>query len=344
MVDSKPLAAFLTALSSAEGQLGRLEGRLAGASFQRAWQERMALREAASYAWNRGEVVPLDELVLHDNLMDLQAPTLALAEAHAMLRQRRKAIRAEAGRLLTWEGLNEVLGPGVGARNRLGGAFGDLEGQPKRRRRAASTPPALPFLAALDLPHGLDDEHPEALFALWIERLNLLLAEWPPVLVAALLLDLWLRLDPLPRQAYCGPLLVEAVVRREQRTRHALLHLETGRRMAEREGDRWFAADDDLRRITVCLATIACGAAAGAEEVYQMTIAQGLLNRRITGRRANSRLPALAELLLATPIVTAPLAAERLMVSQQAVRTMIGQLGGAVHEVTGQSRFRAWRI
>ncbi len=337
-------ARLFAALASAEEQLGRLEGRLAGSSFQQGWLERMALKEAASYAWNQGEIVPLDDLVLHDALMDVHPPSLALTAAHAMLRMRRKALRAEPDRLLVWQGLAETLGPGLGSRHPLEEllAGATMDSPPPIRRKEDTT--AFPFLAALDLPQNLSDEDPEHLFGVWAEQLERLRRDWPALLVAALLLDLWWRLDPLPRLPYCGPILIEAVVRREKRVRLARLHLEVGRRAASGEGYRWRADDPALDRVTTCLTIIACGAGAGAGELDQMLIAQQLFARRLKGRRSSSRLPRLADLLLTSPIVTAPMAAERLKLSQQAVRSMITELGGAVHEVTGRGRFRAWRI
>jgi hypothetical protein len=55
-------------------------------------------------------------------------------------------------------------------------------------------------------------------------------------------------------------------------------------------------------------------------------------------------LPRLAELCLVSPIVSVPLAAKELGVSQQAAMIMIDELSLNLRELTGRGRYRAWEV
>ncbi|WP_253203959.1 helix-turn-helix domain-containing protein [Methylosinus sp. KRF6] len=52
----------------------------------------------------------------------------------------------------------------------------------------------------------------------------------------------------------------------------------------------------------------------------------------------------LVELCLVSPVVTVPLAAKELRVSQQAATTMIDELSSSLRELTGRGRCRAWAV
>ncbi|WP_366511768.1 helix-turn-helix domain-containing protein [Mesorhizobium sp.] len=64
--------------------------------------------------------------------------------------------------------------------------------------------------------------------------------------------------------------------------------------------------------------------------------------RRLRNRRKNSSLPALIELVLARPVVSAGLIAAELKISQRAALGLVAEL--AIREVTGRGRYRAWGI
>ena len=65
---------------------------------------------------------------------------------------------------------------------------------------------------------------------------------------------------------------------------------------------------------------------------------------KLKGRRRNSRLPKLGELLLRRSYVSRDMAARALKASPEAVRLMFTQLGGVVRERTGQSSYRLWSV
>ena len=93
-----------------------------------AWIARTHFTDAAASLWLDGELVHLEDLVLHDAGMDIRAPTHELTRAHAVLRTRRRIADAKPDWALSPAGL-------AGLRGR--GEQGDREegkGQPEGRR------------------------------------------------------------------------------------------------------------------------------------------------------------------------------------------------------------------
>lgn len=58
--------------------------------------------------------------------------------------------------------------------------------------------------------------------------------------------------------------------------------------------------------------------------------------KKCSGKRGNSKPPRLVDLCLGSPIVTVPLAAKELRISQQAATTMIDELSSNLRELTGR--------
>jgi hypothetical protein len=75
-----------------------------------------------------------------------------------------------------------------------------------------------------------------------------------------------------------------------------------------------------------------------------LTLARELLARKCKGRRGNSNLPALAQLLVDSPLVSVPLIAQKLEISPQAAQILVAELGSSLREITGRKRYRAWTI
>ncbi len=82
----------------------------------------------------------------------------------------------------------------------------------------------------------------------------------------------------------------------------------------------------------------------GLKEVDRLTLSPELLLRKCIGRRGNSKLPRLVDLCLRLPVVSVPLAAKELGVSQQAATTMIDELSPNLRELTERRRYRAWAV
>ena len=71
-------------------------------------------------------------------------------------------------------------------------------------------------------------------------------------------------------------------------------------------------------------------------------LAKGQMERRLTERRASSRLPELIELVLSRPLVSSGMIQQALKVSKQGALNLVGELG--LREMTGRGRFRAWGV
>ena len=72
----------------------RLDERLATSPIAGAFCARTHLHDAAAALFLDGELIHLDDLVLHDAAADIRSPTHALTQAHAALRARRKIAAA----------------------------------------------------------------------------------------------------------------------------------------------------------------------------------------------------------------------------------------------------------
>jgi hypothetical protein len=158
-----------------------------------------------------------------------------------------------------------------------------------------------------------------------------------PVLAAALLWDNWESNPPLARQAWLGPLLVSAALRRK--TRAHLVCVNLGLRCVPREKRR---SPDRATRLAAFLEAITAGAEAAMKDHDRWLLARKQLEGKLKTRRSSSRLPALVEFMLARPIASAGMIAAELGVTPRAAQAMVADLG--LREITGRGRYRAWGI
>ncbi len=163
----------------------------------------------------------------------------------------------------------------------------------------------------------------------------------PPLMAAARAFDAWAGIEPLQRQNWLGPLLVAALLRARSKTRHHLAALHAGLRAV---GHRARKDADPASRMAAFAQLIQSFAESEMRELDRLTLAREILLRKCQGKRAHSKLPRLAEFCLASPIISAPLVAKELVVSQQAATTMIGELLANLRELTGRGRYRAWAV
>ena len=84
-------------LSEAEDTIARLDERIATSPIQAGWIARGHFADACASLWLEGELVPLEDLVLHDAAANATPPTHELARAHLILRARRRIVAAPAG-------------------------------------------------------------------------------------------------------------------------------------------------------------------------------------------------------------------------------------------------------
>jgi hypothetical protein len=76
------------------------------------------------------------------------------------------------------------------------------------------------------------------------------------------------------------------------------------------------------------------------KEHDRLVLARTLMERKLEGRRASSKLPELVELVMVKPLVSAGMVAKTLEVTPQAARRIVLELD--LREMTGRGRFRAW--
>src|ERR1700757_4698336 len=90
-----PWSTIVGPLGVAEDALSRLDERLRVSPIREGWIARTHFLDACANAWIEGDLLHVEDLVLHDASMDIRAPTHELTRAHAVLRSRRR-IHSEA--------------------------------------------------------------------------------------------------------------------------------------------------------------------------------------------------------------------------------------------------------
>jgi hypothetical protein len=110
--DPLPWTQLAAPLAASEDTLARLDERLAKSPIRDGWIARTHFSDAAACLWLEGELVHLEDLVLHDAGMDVRAPTHELIRAHAVLRARRRIATAKPDWALSRTGLASLRGTG----------------------------------------------------------------------------------------------------------------------------------------------------------------------------------------------------------------------------------------
>jgi hypothetical protein len=85
-LDALPLETLIAPVAKATAALARLDEQ---SPVRDGFVERQNFAAAAAALWLEGELVDLEDLVLHDR-MDIRTPTHKLTRAHAVLRARRR--------------------------------------------------------------------------------------------------------------------------------------------------------------------------------------------------------------------------------------------------------------
>ncbi len=351
-------------VAEATAAVTRLDERVLRSREGAGWLSRSHFSDACASLWVDGELVHLEDLVLHDADMGARRPTHELTIARDILRTRRRILSHPADWALSIDGLRRL---------RRGGE--DLE--PTFETKSFGSP------SVKDLPDGNEEVDPfsaelaaidtvlarsEALLAdarnvvrgaAGEERDTLVyepdwdederLAEWrqvmrqsetlPPVLRAAVLLDAWNVLQVLQHAPWLGRLLSAAVLRECGLTSAYLLPVSVGLKQIPRQ-ERTHRNRDI--RVAAFLNAMLQGAETGLAEHDRLLLARRHMEHRLIGRRSSSRLPLLIDLVLEKPFVSMAMIVETLSVTPQGALKIVAELN--LRELTGRGRFRAWGI
>lgn len=371
-IDAATLQTLLPVIAAAEDALARLDERAARSPVGQGFAERSHFFDAAGALWVAGELVHVEDLVLHDAHMDSRAPSHELTIAHSVLRTRRRIETADPGWALSPTGLGVLTASTLEGEESVpeAGAFAPSESEADDEDDEAPLAAEIAELDALlarsqrlldrhagkiaeeepaeaappqrdDDPLGLfgDDEWNEE------ERLQ----EWrglipfadelPPSLAAAILFDAWERIEPLRRQHWLGGLLIASSLRARGKVASHLFSFHTGLKQIRHERRR---SRDRLTRLQAFLGAMRESAAAGLKEIDRLSLARTQMELRFRGRRSNSSLPQLADFVLSRPMVSAAMVARELGVTQRGALNLINEIG--IREFTGRGRYRAWGI
>lgn len=355
---------LLRPIAIAEDALARLDERVARSEVGAGFAERADFLDSISSMWVAGELVHLEDLVLHDAQMDIRAPSHELVIAHRIVRARRRVSRNDPGWAVSRSGIMALAGvaeePSIDAEPPDRGGEGvelDLVGDAALSPELAEIDEVLartqwlvdgnaaveqrkrePEISVGELLIRDPDWDEGERIGEWLE-LAKRVERLPATLAAALLWDAWEHLEPLQRQHWLGQVLISDYLRSRGKVRSHLLAYAVGLREIPRERRR---ARVRTTRLVAFLDAMNAAAGMGMKDIDRLTLAKRQLERRAVDRRSTSSLPAAIELLLSRPIVSAHMIAKEAKITPRGALNLIGELG--VRELTGRGRYRAWGI
>lgn len=368
-----PIQSLLRPISDAAVALARLDERIARSPVGIGFLERSHFLDAHASLWVDGELVHLEDLVLHDALRDIRAPTHELTIARDILKTRRRIAAHPPAWALSAQGLTSLRGRAWPAAS----SGGDAEGVPEERVEGSDAPTGVGEAEDPDN-YGLGDAFAaiDAVLARsgaaieeakkpgrarsapakdpfvydldWDEDERL--EEWqavltraqdlPPVLQAIVALDAWNEIAVLQHAPWLGRLLAASILREGGVTTGGHLSaINLGLKAIP--VDRRRHRDRETRLLAIARA-LTIAAESGLKEHDRLVLARQMMMRKLEGRRTSSRLPELVELVMARPLISAGLVARTLEVTPQGARRIVQELG--LREMTGRGRFRAWGI
>ncbi len=377
-----PLKTLLSPLARASAALARLDERLAPSPVGAGLIERLHFTDACASLWLDGELVEMEDLVLHEAARDIRSPSHALTIARDVLQTRRRIAAQAPDWALSANGLRSL---------RVGGQGGPVPSLGDGGIIAASESAAV-HESAVDRPdrngagrkHRWDDELD--LPGIDLDAIDAVLARSEDVLARAKQPQ---RLpkpeaDPLIRDPDWDederledwrtvlhsindlPPVLQAILALDAWNELGVLQRAPwlGRLLAasllRREGlttkAHLLAFNAGLKTIRVerrrhrnfetrliaSLDGLMASIEHGFKQHDRLMLAGQMLERRLIGRRVSSNLPGLIELVLARPLVSAGMIAAELKITPRASLRLIEELN--LREMTGRGRFRAWGI
>ncbi|MGO6949547.1 RHE_PE00001 family protein [Rhizobium johnstonii] len=349
--------------------LTRLDERIARSPVGQGFIERSQFTDACASLWIDGELVHLEDLVLHDHTRDIRTPTHELTIARDVMRTRRRIAGQSPDWALSADGIRSLrktseIGSGGGDEATTAGVIRaavaiEAEGEGDDGDDVKNLP-GIDY-AAIDAILARSDAAIEAakkpgrapadplVYDLdWDEDARL--EEWrgvlrqaenlPAMLQAIVALDAWNELSVLQHAPWLGRLFAASILRKAGITTGAhLAAINTGLKTIP--VDRRRHRDRETRLLAMAHGLIAA-AELGLKEYDRLSLARTMFERKLDGRRTSSKLPELIELVMAKPLVSAGMVAKTLDVTPQAARRIVLELG--LREMTGRGRFRAWGV
>ena len=356
--------ALLGPISAAEDALARLDERVARSEVRSGFAERANFFDSVSSMWVAGELIHLEDLVLHDAQMYIRAPSHELVIAHRIVRARRRVARNDPGWAVSRSGIMALAGISEEAAAEAEQVDRGGEGPNVELDEDDALSPELAeidevlartkWLVDGGAPGNQEKREPEVSVGElvirdpdWDEGERI--AEWlelakkvgavPATLAAAVLWDAWDYLEPLQRQHWLGQVLVSDFLRARGKIRSHLLAFSVGLREIPRERRH---ARDRTDRLIAFLDAMGAAAGVGMKDIDRLTLAKRQLERKTLDKRSTSSLPAAIDLLLSRPIVSAHMVAKAAKVTPRGALNLVSELG--VREMTGRGRYRAWGI
>lgn len=297
------------ALESAAAQVVRLDEQVARLGrVGEGYRSRSDFQEACALRAIAGELVPIDDLVLVDAGSPIRLSTQALTRARVVLQARRSA----AAHPPAWAWSDDAL-------------FDDRINVPRDE-----------LLKALGDVEWDEDERADR----WRELLGAL-PPIPVVLKAAVAWDAWLQMEPMHAGAWRSAIMAAAVLREGGLTPHHQFALGIGARKSRKRFDDRAPLE---QRIAGFLDWVTHGALAGQAELKRLSLAQQVLGQVAQSKHIDSRLPALIDLVLSRPLISAEIAQRELKLTSTGFRRLREQLGSSVKELSGRSRYQVWGI